>query len=341
MGVIGAAIRKTRRLRRRYAVTITMRTFLENRQFDTTSNSSKSLPHHPMRGITPDLGDETREDDMYLFDTPPQQPPTLDPDHEFMKIKDPITTFVLKQFLEFRIASDSKKGGRSWSKMRRWSDDKVEDEEMVVNAETPIPIQRHYACPFYIYNPEKHLTCLTRVNLVEIKDIKQHLWNAHRLLPYCPTCGETFTTTGNSDIHIRRRSCSPRGIPRPEGISLQQMQQLARRAEAWMSEDLQWLSIWEIVFPGAELPDFTHPSRTVESIVCQFQDYWSSHGEKVISDFLEEKGFAAYKLPDEEQNLVALRSIILDQVIDRLVESFEHDNDSTISTKTEKVLASL
>ncbi|KAI1215035.1 uncharacterized protein F4807DRAFT_405607 [Annulohypoxylon truncatum] len=331
MGVHNATIRKKRRIRRRYAIAITMKPFLEHQQSGAISR------------FFPDSC-ESEGDDMYLFDTPLQQPPTLDPDHEFVKIRESTTTFALKTFLEFRLSGDSQNElneVRNRFRMRWRSKDVAKDDPALIVGESPIPVKRHFPCPFYIDNPSKHLECLTRANLTEIKNVKQHLWNAHRLLPYCPTCNEIFTTTGNSDAHIRSRSCSPRGVPRPEGISLQQMQQLARRAETWMSEDLQWLSLWEIVFPGAELPDFTHPSRTVEFMVCQFQDYWASQGERVISDFLEEKGIQDHKLLYGERNLVALRAIVLDQVVDRLVESFEHDDDSTITTKTEQVLASL
>ncbi|KAI1462296.1 hypothetical protein F4805DRAFT_410101 [Annulohypoxylon moriforme] len=310
--------------------------FLEDQKFKTTSKTPSQCP---MRGTTPDLC-KSEEDDMYLFDNSLRQSPTSDPGPEFAKISDSIVTFALKGFLEFRLRSNSQNGGRYWSKMRGQPDDMVKNNPAIVD-ELPIPIKRHFPCPFYICNPEKHLACLTRVILTEIRDVKQHLWDAHRLQPYCPVCGETFATTGNSSNHIRRRSCIPREVSRPEGISLQQMQQLARRAEAWMSEDLQWLCIWEIVFPGTELPDFTHPSRTEEIMVCRFQDYWSSHGEQIIFDFLKDKGIHDDRLRDEERSLASSHNIILNRVIDRLVEGFKHSDDSTISTKTEQVLASL
>lgn len=273
---------------------------------------------------------------MYLFDTLPQRPPVLDPDHEFAAVGDILTDFVLIMFLKLLLSNSPQ--NRNWLPMQEWPYDPTTTID-----EPSIPANRHFPCPFYIYNPEKHLKCFTRVDLIAIKDVKQHLWNAHQIQPYCPTCGETFTITADSETHIRNRSCSPRGIPRPEGINLQQMQQLAQRAEDQISEDLQWLAIWKITFPGAEIPEFTHPSRTIEFVVCGFRDYWSSRGETVIYDFLEEKGLRNNNsdTEDEQRNLLALHTLILDQAIDRLVENFKNEDDKTISTKTEEVLASL
>ncbi|KAI0897855.1 hypothetical protein F4806DRAFT_460234 [Annulohypoxylon nitens] len=280
------------------------------------------------------------EDDMDLFDEPLQQVSTLDPCHDFAIIGDSIVAYSQKMFLELQLSNQIESDSRRWG-IKHQTKDMTKNESTDVIDEHAIPIRRHFACPFYIRNPERHLKCFTTADLLDIKDVKKHLWNTHRLQPYCPTCGETFATTTKSDTHIRSRLCNRRDVPRPEGISLQQMQQLARRAEVWMSEDLQWLCLWEIVFPGAEWPNFTYPSRTVEFIVCRFRDYWSCQGETIIYDFLQEKGFHDDNLGGEKPNLVALHALILHQAIDHLVEAFENDDDYTPSTKVEEVLASL
>ena len=130
-------------------------------------------------------------------------------------------------------------------------------------------------------------------------------------------------------------------MPLPEGITVQQMQQLARRAEPWMRKELQWLSLWAIVFPGVDLPAITYPSNAIESMVCLFRDYWSHHGEKIVSDFLEEKELRSYELRDEERGLTALYFTVLHEAIDRLVESFKQEDYNTVPEKIEQVLASL
>ncbi|KAI1376655.1 hypothetical protein F4677DRAFT_417560 [Hypoxylon crocopeplum] len=323
-----------------------MRSFQENRQIYAHQGYSGRLPClSGQEAISHNFDSE--EDDMYLFDIAMQQPLVLDPDHEFAKAVDELTISTLRKFLpEVLLGHDPHKPDKNWFKAKKGvvayqKGEICENDRNVVIGEPHPRMKRHFACPFYIHNSERHMMCLTRANLRGINDVKQHLWNAHRLPHYCPTCREIFTTTRSCDDHIRCRSCSPREISRPEGISVEQMQQLARRAEAWMPEELQWLSLWAIVFPGADLPTVTYPSRVVESVVCLFHDFWLSYGGKIISDFLEEKDLRTYELQDEEPSLTALHTVILHRVIDRLVADFKDGDDATAPGKVEQIIASL
>ncbi|KAI0133028.1 hypothetical protein F4776DRAFT_625812 [Hypoxylon sp. NC0597] len=328
-----------------YHTVVAMQPFDENQQPHAVQSGSRHISRIPRQDdLLGRFHDE--EDDIHLFDTPMQLPPTLDPNHEFANKVAELTAHTLERFLV-----EAWQGQRRESRLRRWSRESarvkpyqrkgMNSEQMTdeVNRDAiflgpDVPLNRHIACPFYIRDPDQHAKCLTRANLREIKDVKQHLWNAHRLPPYCPICGEIFSTTVSSDNHIRRRSCTPRGVPCPEGINLQQMQQLARRVEDWVPEHLQWLSIWAIVFPGADLPDPTYPLSAIESAVCSFRDYWSSHGEHIVSDFLEEKGLRDYESKDEERSLAALHATVLDQVVDHLVEKFKHEDGCAMSEMT-------
>ncbi|KAI1096768.1 hypothetical protein F5B19DRAFT_434429 [Rostrohypoxylon terebratum] len=341
MMVVNASIRKKRRMKKCHTIAITMRLFLESQQPSNTSKSSNYLSRY---SSTESGSYECEsEDDMDLFDKPLQPISTLDSRHDLAMIGGSIAAYSQKMFLELQLSNRSTNNSRDWPTFQDKSKGRAQHEPTDIIDESPIPTQQRFACPFYYRDRQKHLQCLTRADLLNIKDVKQHLWYTHRLQPYCPTCGESFATTAKSDAHIRSRSCDPQNIPRPEGISLPQMQELARRAEVWMSEDLQWLSLWEIVFPGAELPDITYPSRTVEFIVCQFRDYWSTrgNGETIIYEFLRERGFHEENLRDEKHTLEALQALILNQSIDHLVEAFTNVGDNTISAKVEEVLASL
>ncbi|OTA61253.1 hypothetical protein K449DRAFT_383366 [Hypoxylon sp. EC38] len=325
-----------------------MQPFGKNRQPRAVHGYSIYIPCIPRQDDLLGGFHDDEGDDMYLFDTPMQHPPTLEPDYEFANKVAELTAHALESFLvqarlgklqESRLRSRSRGSIRVKPYQRRDANSEQLTDEVhrdTIRLTPGTPPKRHFACPFYKRSPNQHRMCLTKANLREIKDVKQHLWNAHRLPPYCPTCGEVFSTTGISDDHIRRRSCNPRGVPCPEGINLQQMQQLARRAEDWVPEHLQWLSIWEIVFPGADLPDPTYPLSAMESGICSFRDYWSSYGEHIVSDFLEEKGLRDYKLKDEERSLAALHATVLDQVIDRLVEKFKHEDDCAMSEETDR-----
>lgn len=70
-------------------------------------------------------------------------------------------------------------------------------------------------------------------------------------------------------------------------------------------------------------------------MACSFRDYWSSFGEKIISDYLEEKELRDYELRNEGRSLTALYFTVLHEVNDHLIESFKHEDYSTVSEKAE------
>ncbi|KAI0454302.1 hypothetical protein F5B21DRAFT_475670 [Xylaria acuta] len=159
----------------------------------------------------------------------------------------------------------------------------------------------------------------------EIKDLKQHLWTAHRQPSYCPTCCDTFVLAEDWENHVRLRSCVSSGKPRPEGISALQMQQLAQHADPWVSREVQWLLIWEIVFPGVKLPSLPFLFGEVETAVWMLRDFWSTEGDRIVCDFLTERWQQTPQLQDDEPNIIALGSLVLNRVIDQLVTICRQD----------------
>ncbi|KAI1165331.1 hypothetical protein F5B18DRAFT_611584 [Nemania serpens] len=229
----------------------------------------------------------------------------------------------------------------------------ADDPDTIIVAPPRPATYQHLACPFYVRDKESHRSCLTRADLRDIVQVKRHLCTAHRQPPYCPVCRETFVSTAVCDRHIRAVSCAPSNRPRPSGITVVQMQQLARRADAWASRELQWLSIWEIVFPGAALPllsSSTGPALAVyltgeaEAVVCQLRDFWSSEGTRIVSDFIagkEPRGLPSS--PDRDRRGKALGSVVLDRVVDRLVASCTQAENTSSGARgvTDLVLTAL
>ncbi|KAI1391059.1 uncharacterized protein F4822DRAFT_395320 [Hypoxylon trugodes] len=344
---------KTRLVGRQHAVIAVMRFFSGARERKTTRRCTTDQTVAYDQGLTSNSYD-SEDDDMYLFDIPMRLLPVLDINHKLEKELSKLIVSTLDIFLsEIWSASDQlHEEGRSRSQIGNsfrtfyGHDGDVEqslsqNQRSDILGKSLIPLGHHIPCPFYMSNREKHIGCLTRAHLRDIQDVKQHLWNTHQLTPYCPSCGQIFDTMKICNNHIRCRICSPLGVPRPDGITAEQMQQLARRAEPWMSTDLQWLSVWAIVFPRASLPGVTYPSSAIEYLVCLFRDYWSSHGERIMSNFLGRRGLRAYGLQDEERDLEALHIAVLHRVIDHLVEDFKYEDDGTVSSRIERVLASL
>ncbi|KAI0185097.1 hypothetical protein EV127DRAFT_442423 [Xylaria flabelliformis] len=206
--------------------------------------------------------------------------------------------------------------------------DPDDDDTVVVGSS--ILKTHHLPCPFYIRQKERHLSCLTRVDLREIKDLKRHLWTAHRQPSYCPTCYNTYILSEDWENHVLLRSCMSSSKPRPEGISALQMQRLARPGDPWVSQEAQWLLIWETVFPGVELPSLPSLFGEVETVVWMLRDFWSAEGDRIVCTFLSERRQQTV-WPQDELNVMALGSLVLNSVIDQLVAGFTQESDETRS----------
>ncbi|KAI1270718.1 hypothetical protein F5Y18DRAFT_369291 [Xylariaceae sp. FL1019] len=210
------------------------------------------------------------------------------------------------------------------------SSDANDQDTIIVDLPRPATYE-HLACPFYIYDKESYSSCLRRADMRSILDVKQHLCTVHRQPPYCPVCHATFASSIECDQHIRAAVCESSALSRPVGITFLQVQQLARRAEPWVSVTLQWLSIWEIVFPGAALPLLLESSSStrakaavyltgeVEAIVCVLREFWASEGARIVTDFQAEKRQKGVSQPARDHRISILGSMVLDRVIDRLV----------------------
>ncbi|KAH9892204.1 hypothetical protein F4778DRAFT_751237 [Xylariomycetidae sp. FL2044] len=282
------------------------------------------------------------EDDMYLFDELPPERPEIDPDHTFAQWSDELTIHTMNSLLDNITPSPTSRKRHRLSpaieergKRRRvmmhclpceavmHSSASRYGGEKITMVKTTQPLVSSFACPFYLCNRDRHRSCLTRADLRDVRDLKRHLWASHRQPLYCPTCHCTFKTTKRCDDHIRSRACVPGDRPFPEGISEQQMRQLARRPESRRSEALQWFCVWEIVFPDTPWPTTPFLTGELESVVATTRAFWSKQGQLIVSDFMKAKDLQSYSVPNEERNLAALYSAILNRVVDDLVAAHE------------------
>lgn len=193
----------------------------------------------------------------------------------------------------------------------------------------------YFACPYYVTSPGTHLQCLSCVSLRTINDVKRHLWDSHRRPEYCPSCLDIFESASDCNKHIRSRSCGLVDTPLPEGLIEEQMRALARRTTLNTSETSQWFDIWRIVFPLHEagsdiaMPYTPYLTGQLESKICSLRDFWFSQGQIIIARFLEQKGLQRYDIPDEERNLGILHHVVLNDLIDRLIQTSQPDVSNT------------
>lgn len=147
-----------------------------------------------------------------------------------------------------------------------------------------------FACPFYKEDPLKHLQCL-RIELKRIKDVKQHLNRKHRQPSYyCPTCWMVFDQPTDRDIHISQRGCSLQDQVNYEGISEDQSRQLTRKVDRRLSEEQQWFSVWDIVFPDVPCPESAYLGNQIEESMAMIHDFWDVNGKALVSGALWERG---------------------------------------------------
>ncbi|KAI1118566.1 hypothetical protein F5Y14DRAFT_219281 [Nemania sp. NC0429] len=178
---------------------------------------------------------------------------------------------------------------------------------------------RHLACPFYLRQKERYLSCLTCFDIREIKDLKRHLSTAHRQPTYCPICYSIFERTQDWEYHVRLGSCTSSGNTRPEGITILQMQQLAQQEDPRVSRKLQWLLIFDVVFPGVRPPSLAFDFDEVEPLIWMFRDFWSAEGDGFVSAFLAERRQRGLPLDFDEADIATLSPLVLESGINQLL----------------------
>ncbi|KAI1802935.1 hypothetical protein F4811DRAFT_562853 [Daldinia bambusicola] len=279
---------------------------------------SKDISYYaPVPGyVTDSYGPEG--DEVGFFEVPMQEPPPLHPEDPLAQTAEELEALALERFQHEKHQPETRSRNNRPRRADRSRGSNRGD------------LERRFTCPYYLRTPADHMACFTRFEFRGIKDVKKHVWNNHRLPPYCPICGRIFSTEASCDSHVRYRGCTLQDFLKPEGITIQQAQQLAEPTDARMHEDLQLLSVWAVVFPGEPYPTELYPSSPMESAVYAFRNYWALNGEKIVSEFLQARGFKRYTLPDERRNFKALCKTVLHRVIDYLVENLAHD-DSGVS----------
>ncbi|KAK3385376.1 hypothetical protein B0H63DRAFT_472807 [Podospora didyma] len=143
-----------------------------------------------------------------------------------------------------------------------------------------------FACPLQAFDPQKYSHCYHEQQhqggFRNLKEVRQHIQNAHRRKPFCPICRATFPTAWESDQHIRSRTCSLRTAPEIEGVHEDRMDELARwRFTREESHDKQWRAIADIILPsnvGKEARQKLQP-RISSTVVQEADSDWVDLGK--------------------------------------------------------------
>lgn len=184
---------------------------------------------------------------------------------------------------------------------------------------------RIWKCPFYIKDPRRHVTCLTRHCLLTTHDVSEHLCVMHRQPLFCAICYEVFSTEEDRDVHIRQGTCTKQQPISFEGVGDAQVRRLDILDDDEDDSDhtqmQRWSQIWETVFPGTQPPSPAVFTSHRELIVYELRSFWKLTGSTIIADVLRERDLQSYEIKDEERNLDALYCLVADLAVDRVFQS--------------------
>ncbi|KAL2132611.1 hypothetical protein VTI74DRAFT_3601 [Chaetomium olivicolor] len=144
---------------------------------------------------------------------------------------------------------------------------------------------RSLSCPYYKGDRMLHMGCV-HLKLKRIKDVKHHLLKRHRRPLYCSICGRTdFVNVAARDGHVQARECiAPPGGFAIQGLDLDQVAQLGRRANRRLDTAEQWMEIWDILFPGIARPPSPFMGSFVEEFVSMFGEHWNARAEDIFNE---------------------------------------------------------
>ncbi|KAK1467680.1 hypothetical protein CCUS01_07211 [Colletotrichum cuscutae] len=274
----------------------------------------------------------------------------LPSDHRFRSIEKLLVGDCLSYFLEWQTCpqksnkraanppatqtQQSSKRSRKYEKSNDENDNEgnggseagEDSNANIVSGSTMTPSNKSrsiiLACPSYKEDPLKHLQCL-RIELKRIKDVKQHLNRKHRQPSYyCPTCWMIFDKPTDRDIHISQRGCFLQDRVNYEGISEDQSRQLTRKVDRRLSEEQQWFSVWDIVFPDVPRPESAYLGNQIEESMVMIHDFWDANGKALVSDALWERGpIPEPNVSDDEGELESFLAEALESVVEELLAS--------------------
>ncbi|TDZ40139.1 hypothetical protein CTRI78_v010369 [Colletotrichum trifolii] len=237
---------------------------------------------------------------------------SLDSEHPLLMLRDPIIEKALRRFSSWRVQS-----------LRRTSftEDHSRDDDLSASRGPSARkrMRKEYACPYYKSNPAKYAACLKLSRLGTIRDVRDHVWQQHRLPFYCPVCKKDFRTASGRDRHIVSRNCMLSDDFPFEGVSEDQRRLLLRRRKNLKPGD-QWLQIWKLLFANRPPPKSSLLKDAVGQEVVAFRHFWRRKGEAIIYNYLSGRNLTSWDRRCEERDLASLYTAVFRGAVDMLAE---------------------
>lgn len=130
------------------------------------------------------------------------------------------------------------------------------EENDISNTPGNTPPPKHFACPFYKLDPEKHKKRCANPVLTSWSRVFQHINRVHvPKLEHCPKCRLTFPGNDGENLknaHCRLSSCLPADILQT-GLLLAEEYNRLKNIRA-KSDEEKWIKGWYRLFPHLEAP---------------------------------------------------------------------------------------
>ncbi|KAI2633553.1 hypothetical protein GGS26DRAFT_553858 [Hypomontagnella submonticulosa] len=172
--------------------------------------------------------------------------------------------------------------------------------------------QRSLACPFAKNDPRKHHACFSK-KLSRIRDVKQHLARKHTPEFYCFRCSAIFPDHDGLEAHVGNVAglfCTPSSLL--DGVSRQQHLRLSRKSNSRHSEEEQWFSIWDVLFPGSERPGSAYVEFGFSEDLCSYREYSHDRAVAAVVEGLQASGFVAAEV--QNTMMEEVRRVVADRL---------------------------
>ncbi|CAJ0550957.1 Ff.00g108870.m01.CDS01 [Fusarium sp. VM40] len=203
---------------------------------------------------------------------------------------------------------------------RRPSVTQTEEEDNVGDAGLVVIAHQNHlqgffrlACPFYVYDPKRHYSCLKN-SLRSIETVIDHLIRHHSRSPYCPICYKKFNTLIERDNHILSEMCKMRDSDPSDGLAEDQKILLIHENCPQLEEKLRWHRIWTVIFPEFREPCSPYLDEGCGLMASMANDFWDLYGHQIISDFLDHQHLTTEENDDAH-------TVLYDLTMDDLLNS--------------------
>ncbi|KXX72786.1 hypothetical protein MMYC01_210690 [Madurella mycetomatis] len=144
---------------------------------------------------------------------------------------------------------------------------------------------RVFACPYWKKDPLAYSRCF-KLELKEVKRVKQHLYRSHTKAIRCPRCQQVFPDRTSCDSHLASVDC-PRQSLRviDEGINEDQVTKLGRNGPK-LDQVQRWYAVWRIVFPSVTEPASPYIDGDLSEVVSEFREFYQRRGITIVLDHM-------------------------------------------------------